>query len=147
MIMLSQYVKGKRGQVLSYDALGGAIIFLIAMGILLTYWSALSSSAGTEDADLVAEANRALDNLMLPGELLDEDGYSVNEQKFAQGCNIDIDKVGLIHNYFISISDKDGNILATCGDEPANPSKIVSAERIVSYDGKLSKITASVYIT
>lgn len=150
MIMLLRYAKGKRGQVLSYDALGGAIIFIIAMGILFTYWSALSSSSGNEDADLVLEANQALDNLMRPGALLNDDGYSLNEQRFGEGreCNIDADEVGLVHEYYISVIDADGTTLASCGTmPPPNVLKIVTAERISVYDDKISKITLNVYVT
>ncbi len=108
----------KRGQVLSYDAIGGVVIFLIAVSILVTYWSSLSASFSDDDAVMVLEANTALDNLMSSRMLLEPDNYHVNVTKFkncysgvdpTKPTPIDKEQAGIFHDYFVQVIKEDGS--------------------------------------
>ncbi len=141
-------MEGKRGQVLSYDAIGGVVIFLIAVGILVAYWSALSASFSDEDANLALEANTVLDNMMVPGVLMLADGYHLNESVFRQpNCGLDQkkDEVGLIHNFYIEVIDSTPRVVASCGFPPSNPQKIVISERLAYYGDEPVKVVMKVY--
>lgn len=145
-----------RGQALSYDAIGGVVIFAIAIGMLLAYWSSMSASFSDEDAMLILEANTALDR-MLSEKMLLSSKYEINKTKLAS-CEIDRDAVGLVHEYFFALAKKDGSALVqvgnACGSKqidgkpylPQNPHKIVRSERIVFYDGEPAKAVLAVYI-
>lgn len=135
--------KPMRGQVLSYDALGAVVIFIIAVGILVTYWSSLSASFDDSDPLLVLQANTALDNLMNKKALLEPDGYHINVTKFRK-CEFNSQEAGIYSEYYLQVIDGEGNakevsdaaggLASGCGVEPKNARKIATAERLAYYN-------------
>ncbi|MCX8200360.1 MAG: hypothetical protein N3G76_02730 [Candidatus Micrarchaeota archaeon] len=125
---------GRRGQVLSYDAIGGIVIFLVAVGILVTYWSSLSASFSDADAVMVIESNTALDNLMSQ-DILMENAYVLNKTKFVK-CSFNPQEAGIFHEYYLQVIGADGKPIKAaggkdgCGTMPASPSKIAVSERL-----------------
>ncbi|MEM0437778.1 MAG: hypothetical protein QXU54_00585 [Candidatus Micrarchaeia archaeon] len=145
-----------RGQALSYDAIGGVVIFAIAIGILFAYWSSMSASFSDEDAMLVLEANTAIDRILSKDMLLSNE-YEINKTRLTS-CDIDKDAAGLAHDYFFALAKQEGGTLVPIGQQcssrdidgkpypPQNPRKIVRSERIVFYDGEPAKAVLAVYI-
>ncbi|MEM3364301.1 MAG: hypothetical protein QXS93_02205 [Candidatus Micrarchaeia archaeon] len=132
----------KRGQVLSYDAIGGIVIFLVAVGILVTYWSSLSASFSDADAIMVLESNTALDNLMTT-DMLMENSYILNTTKF-ESCSFSPQEAGIFHEYYLQVIDSSGRPLKTkdnkdgCGIAPGHDKKVAVSERLayISQGGK-----------
>ncbi|MGB9634844.1 MAG: hypothetical protein ACPL0A_00030 [Candidatus Micrarchaeia archaeon] len=138
--------KCMKGQALSYDALGGIVIFLIALGILATYWSSINASFSEEDVVFVREANTALDRIMSPEVMLNRsDMYSINSTALS-GCTIDRDYVGLVHNYTLEIVDGSG-VKWSCGDNPqGTPSKMAVSERLAYYENEPITVRLKVFV-
>ena len=138
--------KGKRGQVLSYDAIGGVVIFMIAVGILVVYWSSLNSSFDDNDALLVLEANTALDNLMSPRILLESDNYHINISKMNK-CDFSKDEAGIYHNYTLNVIDSKNQNIKTCETKPkpTQPVKSAIAERLAYYNKEPVKVVLEIY--
>jgi len=57
----------RKGQFFSYDAIIGAMIFVIAFGLLVTYWWSVRSVLNPERDDMLKEALRVSDGLLTPG--------------------------------------------------------------------------------
>ena len=127
--------RGMRGQVLSYDVIGSVAIFLIAMGILFVYWSSVGATFSEEDALLIAEANRVIDNVMRPGLLLEVDGITVNRTAFDGNCErLRLRDAGLSHeNYELSVRTPGGRTVERCSNGSPG-SKTAVAERVAYYE-------------
>lgn len=130
----------KRGQILTYDAIGGVVIFLIAVGILLTYWSS-STASYTRDSVLVTQANLVLDNFLM-SEFF-ESHLHMNEYGDEEFCDLleeNESKIGLYNYYNLTIYDKDNNVKYSCADWNDDLSDIVVAQRIIFVEDDTAKL-------
>ena len=135
----------KRGQILTYDAIGGVVIFLIAVGILLTYWSS-STASYTRDSVLVTQANLVLDNFLMSDFFeshLHMNEY-VNEDDFCDLIKGNESKIGLYNYYNLTIYDKDNEQIYSCADWNDDLSDIVVAQRIIFVEDETAKVVLKI---
>jgi hypothetical protein len=135
----------KRGQILTYDAIGGVVIFLIAVGILLTYWSS-STASYTRDSVLVTQANLVLDNFLMSDFFeshLHMKEY-VNEDDFCDLIKGNESKIGLYNYYNLTIYNKENNVKYSCADWNDDLSDIVVAQRIIFVDDETAKVVLKI---
>jgi len=130
----------KRGQILTYDAIGGVVIFLIAVGILLTYWSS-STASYTRDSTLITQAEIVLDNF-LESDFFETHLYlqeQVDETDFCALINGNRTSLGLYNYYNLTIYNKDNEQLLSCADWKELNDVVVS-QRIIFYGDETSKV-------
>jgi len=131
----------KRGQILTYDAIGGVVIFLIAVGILLTYWSS-SSAHYTRDSTLITQANLVLDNFLasdfFESSYLYMKHYDKND--FCDQLKTNSSKIGLYNYYNLTIYDKNDNVLYNCEDWNNELNDVVVAQRIIYVNDETAKL-------
>lgn len=130
----------KRGQVLTYDAIGGVVIFLIAVGILLTYWSS-STASYTRDSVLVTQANLVLDNFLASDFF--ESHLHMNEYGDEEFCDLiegNESKIGLYNYYNLTIYDKNNEQKYSCADWNDDLSDVVVAQRIIFVEDETARV-------
>ncbi len=135
----------KRGQILTYDAIGGVVIFLIAVGILLTYWSS-STASYTRDSVLVTQANLVLDNFLMSEFFeshLHMNEYD-DEEDFCDLIKGNESKIGLYNYYNLTIYDKDNEQIYSCADWNDDLSDIVVAQRIIFVEDETAKVVLKI---
>ena len=134
----------KRGQILTYDAIGGVVIFLIAVGILLTYWSS-STASYTRDSVLVTQANLVLDNFLM-SDFFESHLHmnDVNEEDFCDLIKGNESKIGLYNYYNLTIYNKENNVKYSCADWNDDLSDIVVAQRIIFVDDETAKVVLKI---
>ena len=129
----------RRGQTLSYDAIGAAGIFLVAVGLLLTNWSYISER-NTYNRSLIIEAQRGLEKL--ENQIL-VDGYQLNWQ-IVKDCKIDPAKAGIVDSYYLAIQDASGTV-HECGTKPGQDKARGIADRIYLAGDKPVRVRLIVY--
>ena len=134
----------KRGQILTYDAIGGVVIFLIAVGILLTYWSS-STASYTRDSVLVTQANLVLDNFLM-SDFFESHLHmnDVNEEDFCDLIKGNESKIGLYNYYNLTIYDKDNEQIYSCADWNDDLSDVVVAQRIIFVKDETAKLVLKI---
>ena len=130
----------KRGQILTYDAIGGVVIFLIAVGILLTYWSS-STASYTRDSTLITQAEIVLDNFLSSDFFESHLRLSKyeNNENFCTLLNGNRTALGLYNYYNLTVYDNNGVQLLSCADWKELNDVVVS-QRIIFYEDETSKV-------
>jgi hypothetical protein len=136
-------MKNKRGQILTYDAIGGVVIFLIAVGILLTYWSS-STASYTRDSVLITQSNVVLDNF-LASDFFESHLHmkSIDKDDFCELLDGNESKIGLYNYYNLTIYDKDNEQIFSC-QKWAELSDVVVAQRIIFVDDETAKVVLKI---
>jgi hypothetical protein len=137
-------MKNKRGQILTYDAIGGVVIFMIAVGILLTYWSS-STASYTRDSVLVTQSNVVLDNFLASDFF---DSHLHMKEYGNEFCGLlkgNESKLGLYNYYNLTIYDKENTQIHSCA-EWEELSDVVVAQRIIFIEENDEKETAKVVL-
>jgi len=136
-------LKNKRGQILTYDAIGGVVIFLIAVGILLTYWSS-STASYTRDSVLITQSNVVLDNFLASDFFESHLHMKSIDKDVCELLDGNESKIGLYNYYNLTIYDKDNNQKYSCADWNDDLSDVVVAQRIIFVDDKTSKVVLKI---
>ncbi len=133
-------MKMKRGQILTYDAIGGVVIFMIAVGILLTYWST-STASYTRDSILVTQSNVIFDNF-LGSDFFESHLHlkQIDDDKFCDLIEGNKSQLGLYNYYNLTIYDKDENQIYSCADWNEELSDVVVAQRIIFVEDETAKM-------
>jgi hypothetical protein len=117
---------------------------MIAVGILLTYWSS-STASYTRDSVLVTQSNVVLDNF-LASDFFDshlhmkEDISSINNDDFCELLDGNESKIGLYNYYNLTIYDKDNTQKYSCADWNDDLSDVVVAQRIIFVEDETAKV-------
>lgn len=136
-------MKMKRGQILTYDAIGGVVIFMIAVGILLTYWSS-STASYTRDSILVTQSNVVLDNFLASDFFeshlhMNNDIIDIDNDDFCELLEGNESKLGLYNYYNLTIYDNAGIQKYSCA-EWEELSDVVVAQRIIFVEDETAKV-------
>lgn len=135
----------KRGQILTYDAIGGVVIFLIAVGILLTYWSS-SSASYTRDSVLITQSNLVLDNFLASDFFeshLHMKQYAIDNDDFCELIEGNESKIGLYNYYNLTIYDKDNEQKYSCA-KWTELSDVVVAQRIIFVEDETARVVLKI---
>lgn len=135
----------KRGQILTYDAIGGVVIFLIAVGILLTYWSS-STASYTRDSVLITQAEIVLDNF-LDSKFFDSHLHLSEQTDETEFCSLitgNRTALGLYNYYNLTIYNKDNEQLLSCADWNGELNDVVVSQRIIFYGDETSKVVLKI---
>ncbi len=130
----------KRGQTLSYDGIGAAVIFMVAIGLLATNWVITSAP---ENMDLIKMSQKSLERIIDDQLLIN--GYQLDENKI-KNCDIKFSSAGIVTSYNLSIIDGD-KVIYTCaniGNDVDQNDKGI-AERIYYMEDKPVKIRLEIY--
>jgi len=140
-------LKNKRGQILTYDAIGGVVIFLIAVGILLTYWSS-STASYTRDSVLITQSNVVLDNFLASDFFeshlhMNNDITYIDNDDFCELLEGNESKIGLYNYYNLTIYENDGTQKFSC-QKWADLSDVVVAQRVIFVDDETAKVVLKI---
>ena len=145
----------KKGQYFSFDAIVAALIFIIAISVLTSYWFGIKSVIDSQTDDMNLEAMRFSDLLMTTGYPLDWQASPTTANQIglmqSQTANIfDQSKIVALRDYsntnypavrsvtnfgkyefFVNISDASGTYYYF-GNDPAagNPTNVVTVQRV-----------------
>ena len=90
----------RKGQFFSYDAIIGAMIFVIAFGLLVSYWWSVRSLLNPEREDMLKEALRISDSLLTPGNPTDWEAHPPLASQDANGfVTLNTKMVGFADDY------------------------------------------------
>ena len=115
-----------KGQMLSYDAIGGVLVFGIAIMILMFFWSSSYSSYTDYSYSLMREANRDIDNLI-----------NQHTGDLCEDNKINLKDVGVYLPYRITV---DGT---TYGNGQGGEN--VTAERVILCGEEVKRVSLTLY--
>lgn len=142
MIRGRLFLSSKKGQFFSYDAIVSVVIFLLAIGLLITYWWSVTGVMGLERERIQKEAISLSDVLLTPGNPSDWQTLSSSDRNELRQYGLttgwannvlDVDKIEQMHDwsdddydasknelrllndYYIQIVDDNGN--SACGSD------------------------------
>ncbi len=127
----------KRGQTLSYDAIGATVIFMLAVGLLINNWMAEDSNR--YQYEMMEMAQRGIDKVV---EQIKIDEYRLDTNKLAN-CKIDFSKAGITTSYRLTIIDESGEKYR-CEKGTIDENKRGIAERVYMIEENSKEIPVTV---